>query len=379
MKNLSSKKLKAAKDLVVNVNATPPEEKETKSQTPHPEQPYNLGGYSGPLTETKTAVMGTMDLEKLQGLVGGDYGVSGYRMIVAKPQLIMPLEPPVLMWFNKCKNPAFSVTDLIKQGTELFQSNLTNYNSLMSVFSYQGAEWSIHLGKILITLKSLVRKSGQIWGVWAVKNIAFVGERTREKMMRLARRKDCWKYSILGPERLDILCAAIPESKDGSDAIGAFLEKYQIKFDPTQEFNLDEFKRQVDCALAESKLQIKGLTILPAKVAALVDNGFQIDGAVIKEFQTIQRSGGDLGTHVDYLLTSGGRENSDKTPEQRLQDVNNLAARLTKSIDFILNKQDLVDMIDRDIYRRLIEKLNDISMLRDMATDYEAVATQVSV
>jgi hypothetical protein len=82
---------------------------------------------------------------------------------------------------------------------------------------------------------------------------------------------------------------------------------------------------------------------------------------------------------VDYLLTSGGRENSDKTPEQRLQDVNNLAARLTKSIDFILNKQDLVDMIDRDIYRRLIEKLNDISMLRDMATDYEAVATQVSV
>jgi hypothetical protein len=343
------------------VEAKPVGDPDTTGAAPLPKIPYP--------PESGAPVSGTMNLTQLQGLYGENVGVSGYKLMVAKPNILMPQELPVIAWLNYCKNPAYSPIDLIKQGTELLRADVASYNGITSVFSYQGAEWSIHLGKILITLKGLVRKSNPIWGGWAAANLPFIGDRTREKMMRLARRKDCWRYSILGPERLDVLCAAIPESKDGSNAIGAFLERHQIPFDPTREFDLDQFKRQINHALAQEKLQSKGVTIPPEKVAALVNNGCQVDGALIKQFQTIQRSGGDLGVHVDYLITTGGKGSPDKTPAQQLKDVNTLASRLTKSIDEILNKQDLIDMIDRDIYRRLIEKLNDINMLRDMDAD----------
>ena len=193
-------------------------------------------------------------------------------------------------------------------------------------------------------------------------------------MMRLANRRDCWRYSILGIERLDVLCTAIKQSNDGTDAIGSFLGRHNIQFDPTSEFDLEEFKRQVDLAINDEKLKKKGIALPAEKLAALVDNGNPVDTALIKELTVIQRSGGNLENHVDYLISSGGKDSSEKTPEQRLQDVNTLAARLTKSIDLVLSKKDLVDQIDRDIYRRLMDKLNDISILRDMTIDCKAVA-----
>jgi hypothetical protein len=387
MKKINSKKVKAKMESVVDGTSITTENQETEPTKVdqdktelQPTLPLKTENTTEPEAEPTLPELpdptgsGATDLAQLQNVYGGGFGVSGYKIIAAKPQLMMPSQLPVLTWFNNCSNPKSDLKDLVEEGKLLLRSDIAYYNGLMSVFSYQGAEWSIHLGKILVTLKGLVRKSNQIWGGWAATNLPFIGERTREKMMRLARRKDFWRYSILGPERGDVLCAAIPESKDGGDAIGAFLERHEIRFDPTQEFDLDEFKRQIDHALATEKLQKKGLTIPALKVAALVDNGCPVDGTLIKQLQTIQRSGGDLGTHVDYLITSGGKESSDKTPEQRLQDVNHLAERLTKSIDLILSKQDLIDMIDRDIYRRLVEKLNDISMLRDMTTDFSEVS-----
>jgi hypothetical protein len=382
-----SKKEKTAVDRIVDQDAITPDDQVTNTtnyESPRETEP--LGEEKENMSELEnkdgvtanqdgmrsdSAVTGNMNLATLQGLYGENFGVSGYKLMAAKPSLLMPQEMPVIEWLNNCKNNAFSPIDLVAQGTELLRVDVARYNGIASVFSFQGAEWAIHLGKILIKLKVLVRKSNQIWGGWAATNLPFIGDRTREKMMRLARRKDCWRYSILGPERLDVLCAAIPVSTDGSNAIGSFLERHQIPFDPTREFDLDEFKRQIDHALAQEKLNGKGITLPPQKVAALVDSGYQIDGAAIKEFQTIQRSGGDLGLHADYLITTGGRAGSNKTPQQRLQDVNTLASRLTKSIGFILaNQQDLIDQIDRDIYRKLLEKLNEISLLRNMETDY---------
>jgi hypothetical protein len=328
--------------------------------------------------ETGTPATAQMDLPLLRQMYGENSGTSGYKVLAAKPQMVMPEELSVQTWFNNCNNPASDMKELIERGTQLLITDVKNYNTLLHVFGYQGAEWSIHIGKILVTLKTLIRKSGQIWGVWAATNLKFVGERTREKMMRLAKRHDCWRYSILGPERLDVLCAAIPQSKDGTDAIGAFLHRHNIQFDPTHEFDLEEFKRQIDIALSDERLRNKGIVIPADRVAALVDNGNPVNSSLIKELATIQRSGGNLASHVDFLITSGGRDSSTKTPEQRLQDVNTLASRLTKSIDLILGKQDLIDLIDRDIYRQLIEKLNDISILRDMTTDYTKVAAQAS-
>ena len=55
---------------------------------------------------------------------------------------------------------------------------------------------SIHLGKILIKLKSVARKTGEGWGEWAAKHLQFIKPRTREKFMNLAKRRDCHIKSL---------------------------------------------------------------------------------------------------------------------------------------------------------------------------------------
>ena len=110
-----------------------------------------------------TQVKPPMDLALRRKMYGENSGTSGYKVLQAKPQLIMPPQMQVQAWINNCNNPESKITDLIEQGKQLLMTDIKDYNSLMHVFGYQGAEWTIHLGQILVTLKTLIRKSGQIW------------------------------------------------------------------------------------------------------------------------------------------------------------------------------------------------------------------------
>jgi len=46
-----------------------------------------------------------MDLATLQGMYGENFGVSGYKMMAAKPKLLMPQELPVPT-LKRSKTPA---------------------------------------------------------------------------------------------------------------------------------------------------------------------------------------------------------------------------------------------------------------------------------
>jgi hypothetical protein len=80
----------------------------------------------------------------------------------------------------------------------------------------------------------------------------------------------------------------------------------------------------------------------------------------------IQQCGGNLETHIDRLIMNGGKESFEVDPEKRLQDINTLASRLVKSLDYAFAEQDLIDLVDKNIYQLLVKKLNELNELRNM-------------
>jgi hypothetical protein len=269
-------------------------------------------------------------------------------------------------WFNKTKLPDLNPQDVIAEGIELLKVQYADFNSITHIFGYRSAEMAIHLGKILNKLKSVARKTGEGWGEWAVKQLPFIKSRTREKFMNLAKRRDCHKYVVLGTERLDILCSATKEFQDEADPIGTFMVKHNVTFDPTTEFVLEEFAKQIDIAIDCERVESKGFTIPRDKIATLRQLGREVDQALIKSLTVAQQSGGNPEAVVDRLILNGGKELQDSTPEQRLADFNTSASRMLKTLDYIIKNQDHVDLIDSETYQLLMEKLAEIQALRNM-------------
>jgi hypothetical protein len=334
---------------------------ENKNPDPKPPSPA--------IGELQSSAVGSMDLANLRRMYGDSYGTSGYGLINLAPQPGRSNSLTLETWFNNTKLPDVNHEDLISEGIKLLKMQFADFNSITHLFGYQSAEMSIHLGKILIKLKSVARKTGEAWGAWATEHLPFIKARTREKFMNLAKRRDCHKYSVLGAERLDVLCTATKDFQDEDDPIGAFMAKHNVTFDPTREFILEEFKEQIDIAIDCEKVETKGFVIPRDKVAALHKLGRDIDQTFIKSLMIAQQSGGSPETVVDRLILNGGKDSQVSTPEQRLADFNTSASRMLKTLDYIIDNQDHVDLIDRETYRMLMEKLSVIQALRNMNSE----------
>jgi len=316
--------------------------------------------------EIQAPAVGSMDLANLRRVYGDNYGTSGYGIIKAAPQ---PGKANFLVldaWSNKTKLPDLNPQEVLTEGIEIVKVQYADYNSITHIFGYQNAEMSIHLGKILIKLKSVARKTGERWGEWAAKNLPFMKARTMEKFMNLARRRDCHKYAILGTERLDVLCSATKDVQDEADPIGAFMERHKVVFDPTKEFVVEEFTKQIDVALGCERVEMKGFNIPREKISTLHKLGREIDQTLIKSLTIARQSGGDPEAIVDRLIINGGKDDQLSTPQKRLADFNTSASRMLSTLDFILANQDHVDLIDRETYQMLMEKLAEIQTIRNM-------------
>jgi len=293
---------------------------------------------------------------------GNNYGTSGYGIMNNVPDLAKTNTLAMMGWMRNCENSNVDPTNLLLQGVDYIKVGYADYNSFCHLFGRYDAEWFIYLGKVLVKQKELVRKIGKIWGVWAAENLPFIGKRTRERMMNLARRKDCHRYPILGTERLDILCSATKGMK-GDDPIGAFMAKHGIQFDPTREFDLDEFKLEVDVALANEKLIKNGIEVDHEKVKALTLTGRDLDKSFIQKMKDIRESGGDLNTFLDKVAMTGGGE-PEESDGKRLQDFNTLANRLIATIDYLSkDSEEDIDKVSAETFYTLLKKLAKLEKL----------------
>ncbi len=164
-------------------------------------------------------------------------------------------------------------------------------------------------------------------------------------------------------DRLEILCSSTAESKD-ADPIGSFMAKHNIVFDPTQEFNLEEFKAAVDTAINSERLGKGGVQADPALVKDLTLNGIRFDKSFIRHLKEINDSGGDANVHLKKLSMNKGQDYSSSSEEgKRLKDFNSLSNRLIQTIDYIVKNDDQVEMVDSNTLSNLMKKLQKLQKL----------------
>ena len=259
-------------------------------------------------------------------------------------------------WLENIKGETGDLDEKIRSGIELARIEAANFNKMIHVTGKSLAERAFLLGTIFLRLKKLSRNSGMLWGVWAEKNLPFISKRNREKFGLLAKRKDCHRYAFLGVDRLDLLCSATKESKD-DNPIGELLEKYQIAFDDGSEVNLVEFKLSIDSALNTERLLRNGVTADLEIIKDLTRIGTEFDKSFMRKLKDIQECGGTPQTYLNNLSMNRGEGSLESNDEKRLQDFNTLSTRLIKTIDFLIEDEDNIALVDQSTLEILFEKL----------------------
>jgi hypothetical protein len=316
-----------------------------------------------PISQQPT--VGIINLEQLRQMHGGSYGTSGYGIVNAVPDTGQANTLKLTAWLNNSKKDSVDAETLLEEGIDILKENFADYNSLKHLFGKYDATWAIKLGEILVSQKKLVRKAGLEWGEWAAQNLPFIGKRTREKFMNLAKRKDCHQYSFLGVDRLDVLCSATKENDDENDRIGVFMTKYDIQFDPTKEFDPEEFKLQVDTALNRERLIKNDLPDDPVSVRALVVAGKEVTGSMIRKMKEIKECGGDPAEYLKNQTINDGKAGKDEGDDKKvITDFNSLSNKLIKTIDYLIkDNEDEIGFVDSDTFIKLLKKLDILQKL----------------
>ena len=278
-----------------------------------------------------------------------------------------PQNDEIQAWLKTAKEETGDSDTKIRSGVELARAEAANFNKLIHVTGKNLAERAFLLGAILLRLKALSRGSGLLWGMWAEKNLPFINKRNREKFGLLAKRKDCHRYAFLGVDRLDLLCSATKESKD-DNPIGELLEKYQIAFDDKSEVNLLEFKLSIDSALNNERLLRNGVTADLEIIKDLTRIGTEFDKSFMRKLKDIQECEGNPQKYLNKLSMNRGEESLESEGGKRLQDFNTLSTRLIKTIDFLIEDEDNIALVDQSTLEILFEKLLKLRGRPDLAT-----------
>lgn len=283
----------------------------------------------------------------------------------------------VKAWMGKIKKPKkgqiVNYDQVIDDGIALIREISGDANRLINVAFKNFADRAIQIGLICQKLKLLIRGHKQPWAVWAEESLPFIAKRNREKYMLLASRSDCWPFSFLGVDRLEMLCS-VTKDMAGNDRIGDLLKKYEIPFDEDMEINMGEFKAMIDAAINNERLTNNGLTINFNLVTNIVNLGVDFDKSMIKRLKDIQECGGNPENLLQRLMLTGGKDDTDSTADKRLQDFNHLSNRLIVTLDFIIKDQDQLVKIDRDTFEMLMAKLTSIMELGVLNKDDEKTA-----
>jgi len=304
-----------------------------------------------------------VDLSALRLVHGNNFGISGYAVTNYEAPLMINDPLDMKDWEKEFRKRDLDPKRTLNTWIEALKANYADYNSFKAIFGRYDAKWAVRIGENLLLMKDMVKKAGFQWEPWAGENISFMGKRNRQRMMYLAKRKDCHKYDILGVDRLEILCASTADSKD-SDPIGNFMIKHKIVFDPTQEFDLGEFKAAVDTALNNERLIRGGVQADPALVKDLTVNGIRFDKSFVNHLKEIKDSGGDPNIRLKTLsMNKGQGPSSDSDEVKRLKDFNSLSNRLIQTIDYIVKDEDQIEMVDSATLQTLMKKLKKLQKL----------------
>lgn len=217
------------------------------------------------------------------------------------------------------------------------------------------ARYAINVGTLCNHDKDLVKKSGLNWEEWAVEHIR-LKERSRQKYMRFASRRDCHDYAIVGLERLNHL-VAVTEGMTSEDPIGDLLREFKIPLEPDEETNLEEFKTRVDGALALIRARNSKVEIDLDLATSLIALGVKFDQKLIKDLVRIKNSEGDPNLHLKRLQANQGKEESPVDEDKELERVNEALRKVSTSLENLRKKFPKMPELVRKLNIALLQRL----------------------
>jgi len=252
---------------------------------------------------------------------------------------------------------------ILEEGLTISSGMIVESNMLLNLTGKTIAEKAKIIGEFCIRFKKLIKGNfdGALWGDWADQKIT-LSTRTRQKYMLIASRPDCHDLTYMGVDKMALLCSITKGSKD-KNAIKSLMQKYKIPYDKDNKLTMDEFKGLVTAMIESERLAKEGLKIGFDKMTDAVKAKVKIDAALIKRLKDAESSGGNPVVLLDKIIDGDGNGPKEKSPTERIQDLNTLSERMIKTVTYVTestsqpDSDDLTDQIDKEIVEVLIQEL----------------------
>jgi hypothetical protein len=246
----------------------------------------------------------------------------------------------------------------LQAGKELLRDFFAEHNRSWSGILGTFTGYAVQIGRLLLALKALVKACGLKWEPWAAENLKFMGPRTRQRNMQLAKVRGIDHHLHFGTERLILLDGAT-KGNEGDDPIGDFLSKYNLGFDPAEEIDLDAYKDAVDLALDHERLTKAGIDVSMESLKKFKADGKKVGAGLIDTLRIVIKMGNDPN---DYLQTS---QDEDDTIDgkKRAQSFQKIAITLAGTIDWLSSHEEFAKDIDVAKIDELAAKLDTLKRL----------------
>ena len=273
-------------------------------------------------------------------------------------------------WLSQAISSLKERNEAIQHGIDLTKTLAADLNFNINMAGKTIAQKTIIIGKSCNRLKYLNQGSKTPWGPFAEENLKFISKRNRQKYMSVASREDCHELDFLGIDCLDALCSltkGLKKEFPDQNVIKILFAEYDIPYDDRTEMDMEDFRKKIDRAIKHQRLKRKGLEIPFELLNEAMDNGIKIDNSLVKRLKDAEASGGDRETLLKNIIAKNDEDDPEREKEQRMDDFNTLSAKLSQTVEYLLDDIDELEKLDRDLFDCLWEKLKELKEIFEPA------------
>jgi len=291
-------------------------------------------------------------------------GLHGIEKIEMKAKMFCDLYEKI-DW-EKEKNPEKLLEDLKKFTAEY--SVILNITDSTS----QGiaAKSIIRQGIMFRFQKKCVKMMKESWEVWFKENHNSSHLRSVVDYMSVAAIPNAIRYAVFGITRLKALKKVIKLKAKDTDPIYTFLKGKDFVFDPKSDNPIEEFNREVDAAVAETKIKDiedkKGLDygIQEGLIKTMVMQGIPFDNKVIRNIHLIHENNGDVNDYLKTRYINKGNEFDIIENENKTKGFRKMVAGIKDAVAIFSDDLTKLETVDDDQIKTLEEAIVEIKRLK---------------
>lgn len=259
----------------------------------------------------------------------------------------MDLEKKMTGFLDQSKTLARNVSaeeikQLMSQLVDVSKAYHGQINLATSVTNGILVKHQIRLGNMFLFQKRLLRKSNpeKNWVEWFSETYGSSNLRSSQDYMKLAETPNIIRYAVFGKERLVEILRATPSFTSSDDPIGAFLAKYKFTFDPEDETSMDDWRSNIDTAIAMEKIRLVekkedielGLNF--EQVKKLIDGNTPVNSKIISDLVIVKETGGKPDEYIETSVLGKGSKNIQIERAEKQESVQRISKMLKELVAF---------------------------------------------